>query len=128
MGKTAVLSGAKWSGIVDSHLSKMLTRLTAFFKWFEEEHPRHTAERDMALDHFDPGHRRLPPQLRKQRGQAVSKVQRYMNSVAHHNVDPPRTEFAVELAEAETVIRMFVSPAPYADRKEIDDILKGDES
>ncbi len=51
-----------------------------------------------------------------------------MNSVAHHNIDPSREEFAARLVEAETVIRIFVKPVPYADRKLIDAILKGGES
>jgi hypothetical protein len=123
--KTTTIDGQKWAGEIDSHLAKFLERLAQFFKWFDEEHPKHTMERDLVLDHFDPGHRQLPPQLRRQRGESVGQIQRYMNSVAHHNIDPSRAEFAAKLAEAEALIRIFVKPAPYADRKTIDAILKG---
>lgn len=123
--KTATLDGQTWGGEVDSHLAKFLAHLATFFKWFEEEHPKHTVKLGLALDRFDPGPTPLPAQLRRQRGNAVAAVQRYMNSVAHHGRAPSREEFAVQLAEAETVIRIFVKPAPYADRRAIDAILKG---
>lgn len=123
--KTTTIDGQTWVGDVDGHLAKFLERLAQFFKWFEEEHPKHAIERDIVLDHFDPGRRQLPPQLRRQRGESVGQIQRYMNSVAHHNIDPSRAEFVAKLAEAEAVLRIFVKPAPYADRKTIDAILKG---
>jgi hypothetical protein len=126
--RTTTLDGQKWTGEIDGHLSKFLMRLAQFFRWFEEEHPKHTIERDLVLDYFDPGHRQLPPQLRRQRGEAVGEIQRYMNSVAHHNIDPSREEFAARLVEAETVIRIFVKPVPYADRKLIDAILNAGDS
>jgi hypothetical protein len=90
--KTAALEGQSWGGQVDGHLAKFLTRMAQFIQWFEGEHPKHAAHRDMALDHFDPARRQLPPQLSQQRGKAVSEIQRYMNSVAHHNIEPSRIE------------------------------------
>jgi len=125
MEKTVTLGGENWSGEVDNHLSRVLVRLTRFFKWFEEEHPKHAKGRDLVLDHFDPGHKELPPQLRQHRGRAFDDVTDYMNSVAHHYIAPSRQEFAAKIVEAETVIRTTVKPAPYADRKTIDAILKG---
>jgi hypothetical protein len=126
MDKTGTLGGDKWSGEVDNQLSKVLAQLTKFFKWFDEEHPKHAIGRDLVLDHFDPGHKELPPQLRQQRARAFDDVVDYMNSVAHHFIGPSRQEFAAKIVEAETVIRTTVKPAPYADRKTIDAILKGD--
>jgi len=123
--KTSSLDGRSWGGQVDGHLARFLTRMAQFVQWFEGEHPKHAIQRDMTLDQFDPSHRQLPPQLRKERGKAVAKIQGYMNSVAHHNIEPSRAEFAAQLAEAEAVIRIFVKPAPYADRKTIDAILQG---
>lgn len=124
ISRTATL-GAGWAGPIDSPLRRALQALTEFFRWFEEEHPRHSIERDMALDRFDPGRAQLPEPLRKERGRTLNDLYRYMNSVAHHNTDSSRKEFAEKLSQAEAFLRVLVRPTPLADRKTMDDILKG---
>jgi hypothetical protein len=49
-----------------------------------------------------------------------------MNSVAHHNIESSRAEFGTKLAEAESFLRSFIKPTPLADRKTMDEILKGE--
>jgi len=126
--KTSTLTGGRWAGDIDGHLRKLLEQFAGFFSWFEVEHPRHTADRDMALDRFDPAGRLLPDHLRKLRGDQLGDLQRYMNQVAHHKrLGVTRIEFAGKIAETEAMVRTLVKPTPYADRKVMDDLLKGGE-
>jgi hypothetical protein len=123
--KTNSLSPEGWKGEIDAVLRKLLLELAGFFKWFDDEHPRHGSVRDMALDRLDPGRGQLPEQLRKRRGRTLNDLTRYMNSVAHHEIESSRSEFAARLAECESFLRTFFKPSPIADSKAIDEILKG---
>jgi hypothetical protein len=123
--RTTALTPEGWTGEIDTVLRKLLLQLADFFKWFQDEHPRHGLERDMALDRLDPGRGELPEQLRKQRGRTLNDLAKYMNLVAHHKIESSRTEFATKLAESEGFLRSFIKPTPLADRKTMDEILKG---
>ncbi len=124
-GKTATLAGGGWNGPIDGPLRKVLRHLAEFFRWFEEEHPRHTSDRDVALDMFDPSGRPLPDHLRKRRGQQIDDLDQFMNQVAHHNkLAISRAEFSVRVAQTEALIRTLVIVTPYEDRKVLDDLLK----
>jgi hypothetical protein len=103
----------------------MLQRVAEFVGWFEVDHPKHGAEQDMILDEFDPANRPLPKQLRDSRGEEVRELQRYMNKVAHHNIDPTRGEFIERFTQVEVVLGDLFRPEPLADRKLMDEILKG---
>lgn len=125
--RTAAVA-AGWVGSIDDPLRRALQALADFFRWFEEEHPRHSIERDMALDQFDPGRLQLPEPLRKERGRTFNDLYKYMNAVAHHNIAPSRKDFTEKLAQAEAFLRTLVKPTPLADRKTMDEILKGGSS
>lgn len=125
-GKTAALTARGWEGAIDAPLKNVLHQLGEFFGWYRDENPGHAIERDVALDRFDPGRGRLPEQLRKQRSRTLNDLARYMNSVAHHNIESSRAEFGTKLAEAESFLRSFIKPTPLADRKTMDEILKGE--
>ncbi len=127
ISRTANITEQGWAGEIDDHLRRVLQRITDFVRWFEVEHPRHGVEQDMILDKFDPANRPLPKQLRDRRGQMVRDLQRYMNRVAHHNVLPTREEFVGRFGEVEAIIRDLMRPEPLADRKLMDEILRGGE-
>lgn len=116
---------AGWQGEIDGPLKRLLQELAEFFRWFDEDHPRHSLERDMALDRFDPGRGQLPDALRNERGQTLNELAKYMNKVAHHNIASSRKDFADQLARAESFLRTLIKPTPIADRKTMDDILRG---
>lgn len=124
--RTAAFREAGWDGAIDAPLRKLLQQLGEFFRWFREEHPGHGVEKDMALDKFDPGRGQLPEQLKRERRAVLDKLARYMNAVAHHNTPSSGAEFAEKLSEAEAFLRTYVKPAPLADRKTMDEILKGE--
>jgi hypothetical protein len=119
------LTAEGWKGEVDAVLQRLLGEIAGFFKWFDDEHPRHGLVRDMALDRLDPGRGQLPEQLRKERARTLDELTRYMNAVAHHEIDSSRAEFAERLAQSESFLRTFFKPSPIADSKEIDQILGG---
>lgn len=124
--KTTSLTAGGWTDPIDQILRNLLLELADFFGWFDDEHPRHGAVRDMALDRLDPGRGQLPEQLRKRRGRTLNDLAKYMNSVAHHEIESSRSEFATKLAECESFLRSFIEPTPLADRKTMDEILKGE--
>jgi hypothetical protein len=123
--RTANITEQGWAGEIDDHLRRVLQRITDFVRWFDVEHPRHGIEQDMILDQFDPANRPLPKQLRDRRGRMVRDLQRYMNKVAHHNSTPTRAEFLERFSGVEAILRELMRPEPLADRKLMDEILRG---
>ena len=125
ISRTSGVTQSGWAGEIDDHLRRMLQRAADFVRWFELEHPKHGIEQDMILDQFDPANRPLPKQLRDRRGQMVRELQRYLNRVAHHNAAPTHSEFMQRFSQVEAILRDLMRPEPLADRKLLDEILKG---
>lgn len=120
---------AKWGGLIDGPLARLLKRLQNFFEWFNEHHPRRKAEIAATLKRLDSSRRALPASLEELNIQEWGKIRDFFVDVAHHRKpDTTEEEFNQWLDALEIFLLDRLRPRTFADIESIDEIIKEGES
>lgn len=126
--KSTCMNSCEWSGEIDGHLSKFLTRVHVFFDWVRVHMPRRKEEAAETLFAIDPARGRLPKELESVHVNLWFKLRDYFVGIAHHGSEPSMDEFRQYLDELERFLLDRLSPRTFSDMEEIDSLIARGES
>ena len=120
--RSACFNAGQWSGDIDTHLRKFLSRVAAFLEWLDKNHPRRATQIDGALTRLDVSSRVLPGPLAKLNVDAWQRKLDYFTKTSHHGAtDEAQHETWVHALEIFLLDRM--APRTFVDLSEIDALI-----
>lgn len=122
--KSECLDGnGKWSGPVDKSLNRFLRRVTTFFEWFNQHHPRRKKEIAEVLKGFDPAAMALPQSLEELNVKRWENIRGYFVSVAHHGYPAEEREFTEWQYACERFLAESLRPVTFDDHANLDELI-----